>query len=365
MAGMFLACASRRPATRYTTPLPGPVAPPDHVLTQLPPLIQSKSRWTPVDWIDLQSLREDSLSEAWSAWLASCERPAPAFISLCIEVRRLSLSSQEEKLEWMKLRLQPYRVDALDDEPGLLTAYYEPQVEASRVPKEGYRVPLYQAPFSLGKRRPWYTRQEMDTLEEAQMNLRGLEIAYVADAITALNLQIQGSGRLMLTEANGSQRLVRVAYAASNDHPYRSVARWLLEQDAIREGSWAAIKAWVVQNPSRVNEMLWSNPRVVFFREQPLSEAEAAFGPRGAQGVSLTPGRSIAVDPLSIPYGTPVWLQSTGPQGQMQKLVLAQDTGSAITGAIRADYFTGWGDQAGEIANRIKQPLRLWVLWPR
>jgi membrane-bound lytic murein transglycosylase A len=103
----------------------------------------------------------------------------------------------------------------------------------------------------------------------------------------------------------------------------------------------------------------------VFFREQPLSEANAAFGPRGAQGVALTPGRSIAVDPLSIPYGTPVWMESSGPQGKLQKLVLAQDTGSAITGAIRADYFTGWGEQAGEIANRIKQPLRLWVLWPR
>jgi membrane-bound lytic murein transglycosylase A len=187
----------------------------------------------------------------------------------------------------------------------------------------------------------------------------------VADAVTALNLQIQGSARLLLQEPNGSQHLVRVAYAASNEHSYRSVARWLLDQNEIREGSWSAIKAWVAQNPARVNEMLWSNPRVVFFREQALSEADAAFGPRGAQGVALTPGRSIAVDPLSIPYGTPVWLQSDGPQAKLQKLVLAQDTGSAITGAVRADYFTGWGEQAGEIANRIKQPLRLWVLWPR
>jgi membrane-bound lytic murein transglycosylase A len=363
IVGTFIACTARRPATSYTAPRP--IAPPDHVLTQLSPLMQSKSRWTPVDWIDLLALREDSLSEAWSAWLASCERPGPAFILLCGDVRRLTLSSQEEKLDWMMARLQPYRVDALDEEPGLLTAYYEPQVEASRLPKEGFRVPLYQPPASLGKRRPWYTRQEMETLEEVQSILRGQEIAYVSDPVTALNLQIQGSGRLVLTEPNGSQRLVRVAYAASNDHPYRSVARWLLDQDAIREGSWAAIKTWVAQNPSRINDMLWSNPRVVFFREQPLSEAEAAFGPRGAQGVALTPGRSIAVDPLSIPYGTPVWMQSIGPQGKLQKLVLAQDTGSAITGAVRADYFTGWGEQAGEIANRIKQPLRLWVLWPR
>jgi membrane-bound lytic murein transglycosylase A len=103
----------------------------------------------------------------------------------------------------------------------------------------------------------------------------------------------------------------------------------------------------------------------VFFREEPLSEFDAAFGPRGAQGVPLTPGRSIAVDKDSIPYGTPVWLVSPGPVTSLQRLVLAQDTGSAIVGALRADYFTGWGPEAGELAGRLKQPLRLWVLWPR
>jgi membrane-bound lytic murein transglycosylase A len=103
----------------------------------------------------------------------------------------------------------------------------------------------------------------------------------------------------------------------------------------------------------------------VFFKEEPLSEFDSGFGPRGAQGVPLTPGRSIAVDPLSIPYGTPVWLSSEGPQASFNKLVLAQDTGSAIRGAVRADYFAGWGAQAGELAGRLKQPLRLWVLWPK
>jgi membrane-bound lytic murein transglycosylase A len=111
--------------------------------------------------------------------------------------------------------------------------------------------------------------------------------------------------------------------------------------------------------------MLWSNPRTVFFREEPLSEMDAAFGPRGAQGVPLTPGRSIAVDKDSIPYGTPVWLASSGPAVNLQRLVLAQDTGGAIVGAVRADYFAGWGPEAGEVAGRLKQPLRLWVLWPK
>ena len=133
----------------------------------------------------------------------------------------------------------------------------------------------------------------------------------------------------------------------------------------MRDASWNGIKAWVAQNPARVNELLWSNPRTVFFREEPLSGQSAAWGPRGAQGVPLTPGRSIAVDPQSIPYGTPVWLVSHGAAAQLQKLVLAQDTGSAIVGAVRADYFVGSGAAAGELAGRLAQPLRLWVLWPR
>ena len=110
------------------------------------------------------------------------------------------------------------------------------------------------------------------------------------------------------------QRWVRLAYAGTNDQPYRSVGRWLLDQGLVKDASWPGIKAWLAQNPQRQQELLWSNPRVVFFKEETLSELEAAFGPRGAQGVALTPGRSIAVDPGSIPYGTPVWLVSPGPQ---------------------------------------------------
>jgi membrane-bound lytic murein transglycosylase A len=178
-------------------------------------------------------------------------------------------------------------------------------------------------------------------------------------------LQIQGSGRLKLSEPNGSQRWVRLAYAGNNDHPNRSVGRWLLDQGLTKDGSWPGIKAWLAQNPQRQREMLWANPRYVFFKEEALSEFDASFGPRGAQGVALTPSRSIAVDPASIPYGTPVWLVSAGPQTRLQKLVIAQDTGGAITGAVRADYFTGWGTEAAALAGRLQQPLQLWALWPK
>jgi membrane-bound lytic murein transglycosylase A len=159
---------------------------------------------------------------------------------------------------------------------------------------------------------------------------------------------------------------VRLAYAGHNGHPYRSVGRWLIDQGemSLESASWPAIKAWARANPRRQDEMLWANPRVVFFKEEPLPDP--AIGPRGAMGVPLTPGRSIAVDPQSIPYGAWVWLDTTEPLSStpLQRLVTAQDTGSAIVGAVRADYFWGWAEGAEAAAGRMKQPLRMWVLWP-
>lgn len=331
------------------------------------PMLRGKSRWVPVHWAELPGFEADQLHEAWNAWTRSCERPGPDFAPLCGEVRRLSLASADEQRAWMVARLQPYRVETLQGaSEGLLTSYYEPVLKASRQADGIYQVPLYRMPATLGSRKPWYSRQEIDTLPEAHAALKGREIAWVADPIDALSLQIQGSGRLSISEPDGAQRTVRVAFAGSNNQPYRSVNQWLLEQGVSKINPWPdATKAWVAQNPQRLQQLLWSNPRYVFFREEPLTDFDAAFGPRGAQGVALTPGRSIAVDPLSIPYGTPVWLASFGGAANLQKLVLAQDTGSAIVGAVRADYFVGTGEQAGQLASRFNQPLRLWALWPK
>ncbi|MGE4240260.1 murein transglycosylase A [Ramlibacter sp.] len=344
---------------------PGVVAPPAAPLDAPlpPPIVQGKSRWTAVPWTDLPGWNDDATHEAWNAWLRSCERPMPTVGALCAEVRRLSIASAEEQRAWMMRRLQPYRVDALQPgETSLLTGYYEPLLDATRQPSASNAVPLYRPPANLASRRPWHSRQEIDTHPDARAALRGREIAWLADPMDALALQIQGSGRIRIAEPDGSQRLVRLAFAGSNDHPYRSVGSWLLQQGALRDASWPGIKAWARQNPQRVNEMLWTNPRYVFFREEPLADPDA--GPRGAQGVPLTPGRSIAVDRDSIPYGTPVWLASSGPLVSLQRLVMAQDTGSAIVGGVRADYFVGWGNEAGEVAGRLKQPLQMWVLWP-
>lgn len=357
-----------RPGGETPAPAPAPGAPP--VLDDGGPLpsarMMGKSRWQPVRWSELPGFGSDALHEAWNAWIRACERPHPAHAALCPEVRRLSIASEAEQRAWMQQRLQPYRVEPL--QPGaesLLTGYYEPQLEGSRLPTAGQQVPLYRPPADLATRRPWYTRQDADTLPQARAALRGREIAYLADPLDALALQIQGSGRMRITEPDGRVTMARLAFAGSNEQPYRSVGGWLLQQGALRDASWPGIKAWARANPQRVQEMLWANPRLVFFREEPLSELDAQFGPRGAQGVPLTPGRSIAVDKDSIPYGTPVWLATPGPLLALNRLVFAQDTGSAIVGAVRADYFVGWGPEAGEVAGRLKQPLALWVFWPR
>lgn len=345
------------PAPRVTAPEDAPRA---AVLTQ------GKSRWVPVTWSDLPGWGDDTLHDAWGAWLRNCERPPAQVALLCREVRQLAIASAEDQRMWMMQRLQPYRVEPLQPgENSLLTGYYEPVLEASRRASASHTVPLYSPPAGLASRRPWFTRQEIDTLPQARAALQGREIAYLSDPLDALVLQIQGSGRLRVTEPDGRTRLVRLAFAGSNEQPYRSVGSWLLQQGALRDASWPGIKQWATQNPHRLNEMLWTNPRYVFFREEALPEGDASGGPRGAQGVPLTAGRSIAVDRESIPYGTPVWLASAGPTVSLQRLVFAQDTGSAIVGAVRADYFVGAGHAAGEIAGRLKQPLNLWVLWPR
>ena len=322
----------------------------------------------PVAWHELPGWHADKPQAAWPALLSSCQRPPPAWAKLCDKAQQSPPRGEAQIRDWLMRNLQPYRVESLEGTAGgLITGYYEPLIEAQRAPGGAFRVALYAPPADLATRRPYWTRQQLDTLPAAQASLRGREIAYVADPLDALVLQIQGSGRLRITETDGSRRTSRLAYAGHNDHPYRSVGRWLIDQGELPAGqaSWPAIKGWVQRNPARIDELLWANPRYVFFREEPLPDP--AIGPRGAQGVPLTPGRSIAVDPKSVPYGTPVWIDTTEPLSStpLRRLVLAQDTGSAIVGPVRADYFWGWGGDAAEQAGRMRQPLRMWVLWPR
>lgn len=324
------------------------------------------SRWVPASWQELPGWGQDALHEAWAAALSNCERPPEALRRLCPEIRQMSLADDVEKRTWLQEKFQPYRIESHAGEAsGLLTGYYEPLLEATRRPSAQHRHALYQMPAAAKGSKYTLTRKEIDDLGEAGAGLSGRQIAYLADPVDVLIIQIQGSARLWIREDDGSRRLVRLAFAGTNGQPYQSVARWLLDRGEIRDASWSSIKAWVVANahqPGKVQAMFWSNPRVVFFREEPV--LSDGVGPRGAQGIGLTAGRSVAVDRQSIPYGTPLWLASNGPHARLNRLVFAQDTGSAIVGAVRADYYAGTGDEAGAFAGRLKQDLRLWALWP-
>ena len=373
--GVFLLSACSSPEKKPTpqTAITPPKAPvldtataPENAPTVL---IKPKSRWLLASWSDLPGFNADNFNEAWVAWRQNCARNLPNTQRLCADVRRLDGQPSALQKAWVMENFQPFRVEHLNaaaaPSNGLLTAYYEPVFEASRTPRPGFEVPLYGVPANLKARSPWFSREEIAKLPAAQAALKGKEIAYIANPVDAMVLHIQGSGRLWLTDRDGRRTQIRLAFAGTNEHPYQSIGRWLLDQNLTKDATWPGIKAWLAQNPRRTNELMWRNPRFIFFKEEALLGAEALLGPKGAMGVPLTPGRSIAVDPGSIPYGSAVWLSSGGPQTSLNRLVFAQDTGSAILGAVRADYFVGSGDAAGEVAGRLKQDMTAWVLLPR
>lgn len=299
---------------------------------------QAVSRLEPARWDELPGWGADEAAALWPALQTACAKPPAPWRGWCAQWRRLGPAPDAlDWHAWLMQTLQPWRVSSARDgsEAGLLTGYFEPELETRRLPDERFQFALLDA-----QRRP---------------------LLYVEDAVDAVLLQVQGSGRVQITEADGRRHWRRLAWAGDNGRPFQSLGRWLVAQGAVRDGqaSWRAIKAWVLHNPERLRELIAANPRVVYFREEALDDP--ARGPRGAQGLPLTPGRSVAVDPRALPYGALLWLDSPG----LNRLVLAQDTGSVITGAVRADFFWGWGEQAFAQAARTHAPLRYWLLWPR
>ncbi|GGX39786.1 murein transglycosylase [Tateyamaria omphalii] len=244
-----------------------------------------------------------------------------------------------------------------DGAPALFTGYFEPELDGSRRRSARYRFPVYAMPPEARHIRPWLTRRQI--LEGPVMQGRGLEIAWVDDPVELFFLQIQGSGRIRLP--NG--QMMRVGFGGANGHKYRSIGAEL-----VRRGTYAAhqvsaqvIRNYVRNNPVVGEELLYHNPSYVFFRE--VSEVPADRGPLGAMNRSITTMRSIAVDPAFVPLGAPVWIEKDG-NGPLRRLMIAQDTGSAIKGAQRADVFFGTGDKAGREAGRLKDPGRMMVLMP-
>ena len=349
-----------------------------------PSLLRAKARWVQAGWSDLPGWQADRLGQWWPALVKGCGKPAAGWQKLCDEARRLGPDWGERVgddfvRQWVETQLQPWRVTSLDGQAtGLLTGYFEPLLEGRRTPDARFAWPLHRPPAGLGQRKPFFSRAELESTPEGRAAIAGREVVWLADPLDVLLIQVQGSGRVRLLDEltpQGAPKVVRLAFAGHNDQPYQSVARWLVDQGAftLEQASWPAIRTWAQANPARVGEMMAANPRVVFFREEALTDPAA--GPNGAQGVPLTPGRSIAVDRDSVPLGTPVWLDSTMPQtwvagglpppSPLRRLAMAQDTGGAILGAVRADFFWGWGDEALAQAGRTKQPLAMWVLWPR
>jgi len=340
-----------------------PVLPPSAPQTRAEPAAPAQ-RWTAAAWQDLPGWGSDDLLAAWPALLAGCQRPALGWAEFCA---RAALQSPTDPLEAAALlmkHLRPWRLAADDGEAtGLLTGYFEPQLAASRTRQGAFQWPVHALPADPALRR--LPRRDID------MNPRfaALELVYLDDPFGLLQLQVQGSGRLVLRDASGAERTSRVAWAGHNDQPFQSVARALLDRGEVADATPRTLSDWARRNPAKVRDALAVNPRVVYFREEPLPDTSQ--GPRGAQGVPLTPGRSVAVDKAFIALGTPLWLDSTepwspaSPAAPLRRLVLAQDTGSAIQGAVRADLFWGWGDDAALRASRTKQPLRLWALLPQ
>ena len=337
-------------------------------------------------WEDLPGWKDDDLAAAWAPFLNSCRGMAshphgPAWKRVCELARAVDGRSTAAVRGFFEQHLRPYAVQAADGTgSGMFTGYYEPLLRGSRQRTKGYEQPLRAVPDDLltidlaalfpelkdkrvrgrlegNKVVPYWTRAELARRGD---RAPGRTLLYVDDAIELFFLQVQGSGRVQLTDGS----IVRVNYADQNGHPYQSIGRLLVERGELKleDASMQGIQAWARANPARLDELLDSNPSYVFFRELPNSKD----GPIGALGVPLTPERSLAIDPRSIPLGAPVFLATTRPNSNqpLNRLMLAQDTGGAIKGAVRGDFFWGFGKAAGELAGRMKQNGRFWVLLP-
>jgi membrane-bound lytic murein transglycosylase A len=336
-------------------------------------------------WEQLPGWRDDDLALLWPAFLQSCKglKNNPAWTGVCLAAGRLPPTPDGVAVRaFFEQQFQPWQVNQAEGgTEGLVTGYYEPLLRGSRYLTPKYRFPIYAAPEDLlvvdlsalypelknlrlrgrlqgNKVVPYFSRAE---IEAGTAPVRGKELVWVDDPVELFFLQIQGSGRVRLE--NGD--IVRVGYADQNGHPYRSIGKWLVDKGELTldKASMQGIKDWGRRNPERLPELLNANPSYVFFRELP----NQLSGPLGALGVPLTAERSIAIDPRGMPLGAPVWLATTRPNSNesLNRLMMAQDTGGAIRGNVRADFFWGFGDEAGRQAGAMKQRGRMWALLPK
>jgi membrane-bound lytic murein transglycosylase A len=353
--------------------------------TTLPPsVVPSAPAFTVSKWEMLPNWQSINLALSWPAFMKSCDalKSRPHWQDICAAASQVAPDDSTAQRAFYQQWFVPYQLFNADgSDQGLITGYYEPQLHGSRVKTKRYRYPLYGVPDDLltidlsdvypqlkgmrlrgrleGNRVvPYYDRAAIDARPKS---LKGHVLFWVDNAVDLFFLQVQGSGRIELPDGT----LVKVGYANQNGYPYVSIGRKLVEMGemTLDQASMQSIKDWAEKNPDRLAALLEQNPSYVFFRELP----DGLDGPIGAMGVPLTGEYSLAVDGSIVPLGLPVFLATTEPDSNvpLNRLMLAQDTGGAIKGGVRADFFWGFGDQAGEQAGRMKQMGKMWVLFPK
>lgn len=376
---MWLVFATTVLLTACTTPYKPAV-----VVAPLPVVAPPAAAFAASKWEMLPDWQTLNLAPTWPALLQSCHalKSKPNWQEICARAEQFNAEDSAALRAFYEEWFTPYQIFNQDgSEQGMITGYYEPKLYGSRTTSARFRYPLYAAPDDLlqidlgeaypqlknmrlrgrlqGKRVvPYYSRAEIDA---GAGSLKGRELFWVDDAVELFFLQIQGSGRIELPDGT----LIKVGYAEQNGYAYVSIGKKLVEMGELKleEASMQGIKSWAEKNPDKLPGLLAQNPSYVFFRELP----EGLSAPLGALGVPLTNEYSLAVDARFIPLGTPVFLSTTQPNSTLplNRLMLAQDTGGAIKGAVRADFFWGFGESAAEQAGKMKQQGRLWVLFPK
>ncbi len=339
------------------------------------------ARYEQVSFAELPGWRDALLAPSLRAFLAGCPKLGNSLARTCQAARAAADGDERAAREFFESNFTPYAVVSPDgSREGLVTGYYEPIIAARRERSGPYQYPVLGVPrdllvIDLGELYPELAnmrlrgrldgRRVVPYFSRAQIAASGLDgsaqaIAWAADPVQLFFLQIQGSGQLLL---DGGER-IRVGYAEQNGYPYRSVGRYLVDRGELplEHASMQGIQDWANANPGKLQDALNYNASYVFFRELPVDG-----GPPGALGVPLSMEYSIAVDRRYTPLGAPVYLATTYPNSQqpLERLAVAQDTGGAIRGAVRADFYWGAGDDAAALAGRMRQRGRMWILWPR
>ena len=331
-------------------------------------------------WDSLPAVSDNDLLAGFASWRSACTRlKADAVWGATCAASASVPQSATAVRDFLKNNLDVYGLRSANNTAnGLITGYYEPVYPGSLTQTATANIPVYGVPEDMiivaldslypelkGKR--LRGRLEGRVLkpydDAATIETKGVKapvIAWLTDPMNLQFLQIQGSGRIQIADG----RQLRIAYADQNGHPYRPIGRWLVDQGELKKEdvTMGAISDWAKANPTRIPELLGSNPSYVFFTRNP----ESNEGPRGSLNVPLTAGYSAAVDRKVIPLGSLLWLSTTRPDGSaLVRPVAAQDTGGAITGEVRADLFWGTGDAAGDLAGNMKQKGAIWLLWPQ